>query len=182
MPACRRRTLSRRRIALFNDPKLLGSRPTSTATRLNNLEAAHMMTGNTAIHIASQLQSGAPRKAAFLVAVRRGSPWAVNSRSTETNRDGDRAQHACSRTSDATRTACDRRKEFQKEWLETQKEQEAERRRYCWLGGRRDCATVGDHQSSSWAVQRSWRESARPPLMGGIDPRAITPIYPNRRY
>lgn len=28
-----------------------------------------MMTGNTAIHIASQLQSGAPRKAAFLVAV-----------------------------------------------------------------------------------------------------------------
>lgn len=29
-----------------------------------------MMTGNTAIHIASQLQSGAPRKAAFLVAVR----------------------------------------------------------------------------------------------------------------
>ena len=30
-----------------------------------------MMTGNTAIHIASQLQSGAPRKAAFLVAVRK---------------------------------------------------------------------------------------------------------------
>jgi hypothetical protein len=30
-----------------------------------------MMTGNTAIHIASQLQSGAPRKAAFLVAVPR---------------------------------------------------------------------------------------------------------------
>jgi hypothetical protein len=28
-----------------------------------------MMTGNTAIHIASQLQSGAPRKAAFFVAV-----------------------------------------------------------------------------------------------------------------
>ena len=28
-----------------------------------------MMTGNTAIHIASQVQSGAPRKAAFLVAV-----------------------------------------------------------------------------------------------------------------
>ena len=32
-----------------------------------------MMTGNTAIHIASQLQSGAPRKAAFLVAVRERS-------------------------------------------------------------------------------------------------------------
>ena len=30
-----------------------------------------MMTGNTAIHIASQLQSGAPRKAAFLVAVQK---------------------------------------------------------------------------------------------------------------
>lgn len=34
-----------------------------------------MMTGNTAIHIASQLQSGAPRKAAFLVAV----PFIINS-------------------------------------------------------------------------------------------------------
>ena len=32
-----------------------------------------MMTGNTAIHIASQLQSGAPRKAAFLVAVLRAN-------------------------------------------------------------------------------------------------------------
>ena len=31
------------------------------------------MTGNTAIHIVSQLQSGAPRKAAFLVAVLRCS-------------------------------------------------------------------------------------------------------------
>ena len=36
-----------------------------------------MMTGNTAIHIASQLQSGAPRKAAFLVAVQtiKGTRW-----------------------------------------------------------------------------------------------------------
>ena len=33
-----------------------------------------MMTGNTAIHIASQLQSGAPRKAAFLVAVLPNNP------------------------------------------------------------------------------------------------------------
>lgn len=38
-----------------------------------------MMTGNTAIHIASQLQSGAPRKAAFLVAVR---PIALNRRNS----------------------------------------------------------------------------------------------------
>ena len=34
-----------------------------------------MMTGNTAIHIASQLQSGAPRKAAFLVAVQVYLGW-----------------------------------------------------------------------------------------------------------
>ena len=43
-----------------------------------------MMTGNTAIHIASQLQSGAPRKAAFLVAVR---PNATGLRYSDSNRD-----------------------------------------------------------------------------------------------
>jgi len=37
-----------------------------------------MMTGNTAIHIASQLQSGAPRKAAFLVAVQETAHGAVD--------------------------------------------------------------------------------------------------------
>ena len=71
---------------------------------------------------------------------------------------------------------------MQKEWLETQKEQEAERRRYCWLGGRRDCATVGGPPIIIMGSPEELARMGRTPLMGGIDPRAITPIYPNRRY
>ena len=66
---------------------------------------------------------------------------------------------------------------MQKELLETQKKQAAERRLECWLEGRRYCATAGAAPTGPIIIisPEQLAIMGRTPLMGGVDTRAILP-------
>ena len=67
---------------------------------------------------------------------------------------------------------------MQKELLQTQKKQAAERRTECWLEGRRYCATVGGAPIGPIIIMGPEQLAimGRTPLMGGIETtRAIVP-------
>ena len=70
MPTRRRRGQPWARKALLDDPQFLFDRPSTAATRVNNLKATDMATVIMAIHNDNQLPAGQLRKAAYTEGIR----------------------------------------------------------------------------------------------------------------